>query len=402
MPTGAGTLIGGRFRLLGPLGQGGMGRVWRGRDELLDRDVAVKEVLLPPEVPEGVRTELIARTIREAKSAGRLNHPGIVTIHDVIEHGRVPWIVMEYVPGASLGSVLKKEGRLPLQRAGAIGAKVADALAHAHACGIVHRDLKPDNILIWGDRVVITDFGIARILDATSRMTSSGTIMGTPSFMAPEQLDGRQAGPAADVWSLGATLYLVIEGRLPFEGPTLTALITAILTRDLTVPRQAGRLTGLLVQLLTKDPAGRPTAAALAAILGGGVGASPAGPAGPYVPPAGLPAGSPSLPPVVRAREPWPPTGTISPRSPTPVANPAPVNTGTRARARYVVVRRPSLFHRVAVPTLGTLPGALVVFIAFGTVLYSVFHIGMRSSTIAGVVIAAAICGPLTFMHLRK
>jgi WD40 repeat protein/predicted Ser/Thr protein kinase len=313
MPSGAGTLIGGRFRLLGILGQGGMGRVWRGRDEFLDRDVAVKEVLLPPEMAEAERSRLIARTVREAKSAARLNHPGIVTIHDVIEHERVPWIVMEYVPGVPLGSVLKDEGTLSLQRAAAIGAEVADALAHAHAAGIVHRDLKPDNILVSGDRVVITDFGIARILDATSKMTSTGTIMGTPHFMAPEQLEGRQAGPAADLWSLGATLYLAIEGRPPFDGPTLTALITAVLTGDPAVPRQAGPLAKALARLLVKDPAHRPTAAAIAVMLDGSTGISPTGLAVPSQPLAGLTVGNPLPPPTAPARRTGPAPGPVFP-----------------------------------------------------------------------------------------
>jgi len=247
-----------------------MGRVWRGHDAYLDRDVAIKEVLLPATLPAAERAAMVARTAREARSAARLNHPGVVTIHDVVEHEDTPWIVMEFVPGISLADWIKKNGPLGWGRVAQIGAKIADALAHAHAAGIVHRDLKPDNILVAGDRVVVTDFGIARITDSTSRLTGTGTIIGTPQYMAPEQLEGSQVGTAADIWSLGATLYTAIQGKPPFDGPTLTAVITAILTRDPAPPKLAGPLAGLLGQMLAKNPAQRPNATAVGQALTGG------------------------------------------------------------------------------------------------------------------------------------
>jgi predicted Ser/Thr protein kinase len=247
-----------------------MGRVWRCHDEFLERDVAVKEVLLPAELSEEERATLAARTTREARSAARLNHPGVITIHDVVQHDGAPWIVMEYVPGPSLARQIAASGPLSPERVARIGAKIADALAHAHAAGIVHRDLKPDNILLAGDRVVVTDFGIARIMDAASRLTVSGTVLGTPHYMSPEQLEGRPVDAAADVWSLGATLYTALEGKPPFDGPTLTAVIAAILTREPTPAVQAGPLTGLLNQMLLKDPARRPTAEGVARALSGG------------------------------------------------------------------------------------------------------------------------------------
>jgi hypothetical protein len=247
-----------------------MGRVWRCHDDVLERDVAVKEVLLPADLSEEERAALAARTTREARSAARLNHPGVITIHDVVQHDGEPWIVMEYVPGLSLARRIKTSGPLSAPWVAQIGAKIADALAHAHAAGIVHRDLKPDNILLAGDRVVVTDFGIARIMDAASRLTLSGTVLGTPHYMSPEQLEGRQVDAAADVWSLGATLYTALEGKPPFDGPTLTAVIAAILTREPAPAVQAGPLTGLLNQMLLKDPARRPTAMAVAQALGGG------------------------------------------------------------------------------------------------------------------------------------
>ncbi|MFF8837400.1 WD40 repeat domain-containing serine/threonine protein kinase [Streptomyces sp. NPDC015130] len=303
MTEAAGRLVGGRYRLVEAIGRGGMGRVWRAHDEVLDRDVAVKEVLFEA-VPPELRGELIARTEREARTAARLRHPGIVTVHDVTEYEGAPWIVMEFVSGPSLAGLLAREGRLSWERTAAIAATLADALGHAHAAGVVHRDLKPDNVLLAGDRPVITDFGIARVMDSTQQLTRTNTVIGTPQFMPPEQLEGADVDAAADMWALGATLYAMVEGRPPFDGPSLTAVIVAVLTRPLPRAANAGPLAELLSALLSKSPQERPDAAATAELLARlrGTPSGPVGKTGPTMPtgPAGSvgPSGALSAPPV--------------------------------------------------------------------------------------------------------
>ncbi|MER7771087.1 protein kinase [Kitasatospora sp. NPDC096140] len=269
-----GAVVGGRYRLHDLIGQGGMGRVWRGWDETLGRDVAVKEVLLPAGVGDDEREHLLQRTLREALAAARLNHPGIVTVHDVVEHEGAPVIVMEYVTGASLAAVLAREGALPVRRVAEIGIAMLKALQQAHAAGIVHRDLKPDNVLLMDERVVITDFGIAHMADATTALTRTGAVIGTPAYMAPEQLEGKPPTAANDLWSLGATLYAAVEGQAPFHAETFSALCIAVVTRPPRPTERADALAPVLAGLLTKDPAQRLTAeqalAALESVARGG------------------------------------------------------------------------------------------------------------------------------------
>lgn len=261
-------LIAGRYQLVERIGQGGMGRVWRGVDQqLFGREVAVKEILFPPGMDDGDRAALLRRFTGEARAAVTLSHPGIITIHDVVEHQGAPVIVMELIRGQSLAAAIRSRGRLPVRRVAEIGAAMLDALGEAHGARIIHRDIKPDNVLLTKDRVVLTDFGIAHLADATTKLSHSGIVIGTPQYMPPEQLEGKRPTPANDLWALGATLYHAVEGRPPFDAEGLHALAVAVFTRPHRPPVHAGPLTPVLDALLTKDPAQRVGAAAAAGML---------------------------------------------------------------------------------------------------------------------------------------
>ncbi|MFJ7780670.1 ABC transporter substrate-binding protein [Streptomyces yangpuensis] len=272
-------LISGRYQLVERIGQGGMGRVWRGVDQhLFGREVAVKEILFPPGMEDEDRAALLRRFTGEARAAVTLSHPGIITIHDVVEHQGAPVIVMELIRGESLAAAIRSRGRLPVRRVAQIGAAMLDALAEAHKARIVHRDIKPDNVLLTKDRVVLTDFGIAHLADATTKLSHSGIVIGTPQYMPPEQLEGKRPTAANDLWALGATLYHAVEGRPPFEAEGLHALAVAVFTRPHRPPVHAGPLAPVLDALLTKDPALRVGAAEAAEMLAAVLDSTPAVP----------------------------------------------------------------------------------------------------------------------------
>ncbi|WP_407705319.1 serine/threonine-protein kinase [Streptomyces tanashiensis] len=245
-----------------------MGTVWRARDLALHRDVAVKEVRPPDPAMaehdvEGART-LRARVLREARALARIDHPNVVTIHHIVDagEGTYPWLVMELVTGGSLQDRLER-GTMTPPEAAALGRELLSALRAAHERDIEHRDVKPANVLLRPDgRPVLTDFGIAAIRESTV-LTASGSIIGSPDYMAPERIRGGTSGPAADLWSLAMLLYVAVEGRHPLRRENTLATLAAVLSDDVPAPLRAGALTGVLTRLLVRDPAARPDADAL-------------------------------------------------------------------------------------------------------------------------------------------
>src|SRR5580693_6931932 len=281
--TSTGRLVAGRYRLLSPIGRGAMGVVWRGRDELLRRDVAVKEVKMLAGAPGagygGAGDAGFERTLREARAAAQLSHPSVVTVFDILEEDGSPWIVMELVPGRSLDQVIAEDGPLPPRHAAQVGTSLLSALAAAHAAGVLHRDVKPANVLVTADgRVVLTDFGIAKI-GADPGLTQLGMVVGTPGFTPPERVRGEAATPASDLWSLGATLYAAVEGRGPFERLGGSSIISAgVASEDAPRAPSAGPLGPVIDALLSRDPGTRPDSTTAARLLADAATAARTGP----------------------------------------------------------------------------------------------------------------------------
>ncbi|MFK0114818.1 serine/threonine-protein kinase [Streptomyces sp. NPDC090994] len=260
-------LLAGRYRLGDVLGRGGMGTVWRAQDETLGRTVAVKELRFPTNIDEEEKRRLITRTLREAKAIARIRNNSAVTVFDVVDEDDRPWIVMELVEGKSLAEVIREDGLLEPKRAAEVGLAVLDVLRSAHREGILHRDVKPSNVLIAEDgRVVLTDFGIAQV-EGDPSITSTGMLVGAPSYISPERARGHKPGPAADLWSLGGLLYAAVEGTPPYDKGSAIATLTAVMTESLEEPKNAGPLRDVIYGLLTKDPAQRLDDAGARALL---------------------------------------------------------------------------------------------------------------------------------------
>jgi serine/threonine protein kinase len=250
-------LIGGRYRIERSIGAGGMGNVWAGRDELLDRAVAIKEVRFPDGLGRPEQDDLRERTLREARATARLSHPNVVTTYDVVEEDGRPWIVMELLPSRSLSTLLREDGPMPPHKVAELGLAMLGALEVSHQQGIVHRDVKPGNVLITPDgRPVLTDFGIATMAGDPS-LTSTGVVLGSPAYMSPERARGLRPGPEADMWSLGATLYAAVEGRPPYDADNALGTLTAVISDPVEPPEADGPLREAILGLLEKDPAAR-------------------------------------------------------------------------------------------------------------------------------------------------
>ncbi|MEU1277497.1 serine/threonine-protein kinase [Streptomyces sp. NPDC005805] len=347
--TGSGLLLAGRYRLGEALGSGGMGKVWRAHDEVLHRVVAVKELTAGLYVCEADRLVLHARTQKEARAAARISHPGVVTVHDVLEHDSRPWIVMQFVDGPSLADAAREPGRLDGPAAARIGLDVLRALVAAHAAGVLHRDIKPANVLLdAGGRALITDFGIASI-DGDSTITRTGEIVGSVDYLAPERVRGHDPGPASDLWSLGATLYTAVEGVSPFRRTSPLSTMHAVVSDEPPAPRRAGVLAPVIAALLTKDPAARPSAAETERMLAEAAeGRDPGAltrrvPAPPPTARLPLPGGTPGQPAPAPAHPgagpgaPTPPVAFGPPGAP-PATGPARPRSGGRLRMLAIVV----------------------------------------------------------------
>ncbi|WP_328960144.1 serine/threonine-protein kinase [Streptomyces virginiae] len=328
-------LIDGRFELVAPLGSGGMGTVWRARDIALHREVALKEVR-PPDpataaAQPGLADQMRERAVREARALARLAHPHVVTIHHIVEPAQGtdghPWIVMEMVRGGSLHDRLES-GPMPPDEVVRLGLDVLSALRAAHAEGVLHRDVKPANVLLRpSGSAVLTDFGIAALHDSTG-LTSTGVLIGSPEYIAPERVRGEEGLAASDLWSLGMLLYVAAEGVHPLRRATSLATVVAVLDEPIPAPVRSGPLAPVLERLLVRDPAARPDGAQLeqllrdaSAALGSGHAAGagpvaaapalsvPAAPAAPVVPgqygPYGGPYGAPTPPPFGQGGSPY-------------------------------------------------------------------------------------------------
>ncbi|MFD8593720.1 protein kinase [Kitasatospora sp. NPDC059646] len=255
-----GRLLAGRYALGERLGRGGMGTVWRARDEMLDREVAVKELTVSHLSEEDLEI-LQSRMKREARAAARIKHPGVITIHDVLEQDGRPWIVMELVDGRALSDVISQDGTLTPREAADVGLQVLAALHRGHQLGVLHRDVKPANVLLehGSGRVVLLDFGIAKFEGAMD-ITRPGDLVGSPDYLAPERAQGQRPGPASDLWALGATLFHAVEGQSPFRRDSPLGTLAAVVDEPLPESRRAAGLGPVLAALMAKDPADRPSA----------------------------------------------------------------------------------------------------------------------------------------------
>lgn len=264
-----GKAVGGRYELHDLLGRGGMGSVWRGEDLLLQRPVAVKRVELPAHLPDHERSTLRSRVLREARAAARVGHPRLVTIFDVVEEEGTVFLVQELVDAPTLKQLVNERGPLRPAEVARIGVQLAEGLAAAHANGVIHRDVKPSNVMVRDDgSVKLADFGIASV-SGDPQITGTGVVIGSPAYMAPEQATGETVGAAADVWSLGATLYFAVEGTQPFGKSDTLSTLTAVVNEPPRTTTRAGGLDTVLTRLLQKDPAARPSVAEVARLLDG-------------------------------------------------------------------------------------------------------------------------------------
>ncbi|MFQ6325936.1 protein kinase domain-containing protein [Nocardia sp. CWNU-33] len=282
------TVVDGRFELLEPLGSGGMGTVWRAYDLALHREVALKEVrAAEPDGGASLPEVQRERVLREARALARIAHPNVVTVHHIVDSDAAahPWIVMELIRGRTLAEHLA-DGPMHPARAAQIGRGILGALRAAHVVGVLHRDIKPANVILREDGTpVLTDFGIAAITGLNG-LTSTGSVVGSLDYVAPERLGGQEGNPASDLWSLGLVLYVAVEGYHPMRRDTTVATLAAVLKGEVPPPQRSGPLTPALQALLVPEPSHRPSPEQVDWMLAQAtapMGTAPAAPAHPHL-----------------------------------------------------------------------------------------------------------------------